>query len=109
MRIVTLLRSLGIKEDQIYLFTYQIYKNCHYFDISPDTIVNTARQVVGLVNEVPISEIPKYIQSTSCCSGCSERVVRTVLGGAVYLIITDKCLLIPSEILNQYEITKYKE
>lgn len=26
-----------------------------------------------------------------------------------HLITTDKCLLIPSEILNQYEITKYKE
>lgn len=62
MRIITLLRSVGIKEDQIYLFTNQIYEKCHYFDISPDTIVNTARQVVGLVNEVPISEIPKYIQ-----------------------------------------------
>ena len=35
---------------------------CRYFDISPDTIVNTARQVVGLVNEVPIPEMPKYIQ-----------------------------------------------
>ncbi|MPZ08060.1 MAG: hypothetical protein GEU26_16865, partial [Nitrososphaeraceae archaeon] len=62
MRIINLLRSLGIKEDQIYLFTNQIYEKCHYFDISPDTIVNTARQVVGLVNEVPIPEIPKYIQ-----------------------------------------------
>lgn len=35
---------------------------CRYYNISPDAIVDTARQVVGLVNEVPISEIPKYIQ-----------------------------------------------
>ncbi len=62
MRITTLLRNLGIKEDQIYGFINQIYDKCRYFDISPDTIVNTARQVVGLVNEVPIPEIPKYIQ-----------------------------------------------
>jgi len=61
-RIITLLRNLGIKEDQIYGFINQIYDKCRYFDISPDTIVNTARQVVGLVNEVPIPEIPKYIQ-----------------------------------------------
>ena len=65
MRIITLLRNLGIKEDQIYGFINQIYDKCRYFDISPDTIVNTARQVVGLVNEVPIPEIPKYISTKS--------------------------------------------
>jgi chaperonin cofactor prefoldin len=62
MRIIALLRNLGIKEDKIYGFINQIYDKCHYYDISPDTIVNAARQVVGLVNEVPIPEIPKYIQ-----------------------------------------------
>ena len=57
-----MLRSLGTEEDQLYLFLNQIYDKCQYFDLSPDTIVNTARQVVDLVNEIPISEIPKYVQ-----------------------------------------------
>jgi hypothetical protein len=61
-RIVNVLRSLGTKEDQLYLFLNQIYDKCQYFDISPDTIVHTARQVAELVNEMPISEIPKYVQ-----------------------------------------------
>jgi hypothetical protein len=61
-RIVNVLRSFGTKEDQLYLFLNQIYDKCKYFDISPDTIVHTARQVVDLVNEMPISEIPKYVQ-----------------------------------------------
>ena len=59
IRIVSVLRSLGIEEDQVYLFLTQIYDKCQYFDISPDTIVNTARQVADLVNKMPISEIPK--------------------------------------------------
>ena len=62
IRIVKVLRSLGTEEDQVYLFLTQIYDKCQYFDISPDTIVNTARQVADLVNKMPISEIPKYVQ-----------------------------------------------
>jgi hypothetical protein len=62
MRIINVLKSIGINEDQIYVFMNQIYDKCRYYDISPDTIVDTAKQVVGLVNEIPISEIPKYIQ-----------------------------------------------
>lgn len=62
IRIVNVLRSLGAEEDQLYLFLNQIYDKCKYFDISPDTIVNTARQVVDLVNDMPISEIPKHVQ-----------------------------------------------
>ncbi len=62
IRIVNVLRSLGTEEDQVYLFLTQIYDKCQYFDISPDTIVNTARQVADLVNKMPISEIPKYVQ-----------------------------------------------
>jgi hypothetical protein len=61
-RIVNVLRSLGTREDQLYLFLNQIYDKCLYFDISPDTIVRTARQVAELVNEMPISEITGYIQ-----------------------------------------------
>jgi hypothetical protein len=61
-RIVNVLRNLGTREDQLYLFLNQIYDKCQYFDISPDTIVNTARQVSDLVNEMPLSEIPKYVQ-----------------------------------------------
>jgi chaperonin cofactor prefoldin len=62
MRTINILKDLGINEDQIYRFINQIYDKCRYFDIPPDTIVDTARQVVGLVKEVPISEIPRYIQ-----------------------------------------------
>ena len=61
-RIVNMLRILGTKEDQLYLFLNQIYDECQYFDISPDTIVRTAKPLAELVNEVPISEIPKYVQ-----------------------------------------------
>jgi hypothetical protein len=61
-RIVNVLRILGTKEDQLYLFLNQIYDKCQYFDISPDTIVRTAKPLADLVNEVPISEIPKYVQ-----------------------------------------------
>lgn len=61
-RIVNMLRILGTKEDQLYLFLNQIYDKCQYFDISPDTIVRTAKPLAELVNEVPISEIPKYVQ-----------------------------------------------
>jgi hypothetical protein len=62
IRVVKMLRSLGIEEDQLYLFLNQIYDKCKYFDISPDTIVNTARQVSDLVNKMPVSEIPNYVQ-----------------------------------------------
>jgi len=61
-RIVNVLRILGTKEDQLYLFLNQIYDKCQYFGISPDTIVRTAKPLTDLVNEVPISEIPKYVQ-----------------------------------------------
>jgi hypothetical protein len=61
-RIVNVLRILGTKEDQLYLFLNLIYDKCQYFGISPDTIVRTAKPLTDLVNEVPISEIPKYVQ-----------------------------------------------
>ncbi len=61
-RIVNALRNLGTEEDQLYLFLNQIYDICQYFDISPDAIVHTASKVAKLVNEIPISEIPKYVQ-----------------------------------------------
>jgi hypothetical protein len=62
IRFVNTLRSLGIEEDQLYLFLNQIYDKCKYYNISPDSIVNTARQVADLVNEMPVSEIPNYVQ-----------------------------------------------
>lgn len=61
-RIVNALRNLGTEEDQLYLFLNQIYDKCQYYDISPDAIVHTASKVADLVNEMPISEIPQYVQ-----------------------------------------------
>ena len=61
-RIVNALRNLGTEEYQLYLFLNQIYDRCQYFNISPDALVHTASKVADLVNEMPISEIPKYVQ-----------------------------------------------
>ena len=63
MRIITALRGLGVKEDQMNDFVLQVYDKCRYYDISPDTIASIAKDVAGLVNQdVPISEISKYVQ-----------------------------------------------
>jgi hypothetical protein len=61
-RIASILKNLGVDEDNFANFVSQIYNQCKDIGLQPEYIANTAKQILDLSGSTPLSQIPDYIQ-----------------------------------------------
>jgi hypothetical protein len=53
------------EEKGLELFVSDIYNKCKYYDLQPDKLVELAIQILDLLESIPLSHIPKYIEEKS--------------------------------------------
>jgi hypothetical protein len=61
-RLASILKDLGVDEDNFGDFVSQIYNQCKDIGLKPEDIVYNAKQIVDLSGSIQISDIPSYIQ-----------------------------------------------
>jgi hypothetical protein len=61
-RLASILKNLGVDEDNFGNFVSQIYNQCKDIGLQPECIAYNTKQVLDLSGSMPLSEIPNYIQ-----------------------------------------------
>ena len=61
-RLASILKNLGVDEDNFGNFVSQIYNQCKDIGLQPECIAYNTKQILDLSGSMPLSEIPNYIQ-----------------------------------------------
>ena len=68
-RTVNTIKRLGLveadEEKGLESFVSDIYNKCKYYGLIPDKLVNFAMQILDLLENMPLSQIPNYIEEKS--------------------------------------------
>ena len=68
-RTVNTIKKLGLvaadEEKGLESFVSDIYNKCKYYDLQPDKLVELAIQVLDLLESIPLSQIPNYVEEKS--------------------------------------------
>lgn len=61
-RLASILKNLGVDEDNFENFVSQIYNECEDIALQPECIAYNTKQILDLSASIPLSQIPDYIQ-----------------------------------------------
>jgi DNA-binding transcriptional MerR regulator len=61
-RFASIVKEMGVDEDNFGLFISDVYNKCKNIDIKPEYIAYNMKQILDLAGSIPLSEIPNYIQ-----------------------------------------------
>ena len=67
-RTVNTIKKLGLVGDEekgLESFVLDIYNKCKYYDLQPGKLVNLAIQILDLLETIPLSQIPNYVEEKS--------------------------------------------
>ena len=68
-RTVNTIKRLGLvgadEEKRLESFVSDIYNKCKYYGLTPDKLVNLAMQILDLLESIPLSQIPNYLEEKS--------------------------------------------
>src|ERR687889_1149888 len=68
-RIVNIIKRLGLveadEEKRLESFVSDIYNKCKYYGLMPDKLVTLAMQILDLLESIPLSQIPNYVEEKS--------------------------------------------
>jgi hypothetical protein len=68
-RTVNTIKKLGLvaadEEKGLESFVSDIYNKCKYYGLPPDKLVNLAIQILDLLESIPLSQIPNYVEEKS--------------------------------------------
>ena len=66
-RTVNIIKRLGLveayEEEGLESFVSDIYNKCKYYGLMPDKLVTLAMQILDLLESMPLSQIPNYIEA----------------------------------------------
>ena len=61
-------------------FVSDIYNKCKYYGLMPDKLVVLAMQILDLLESMPLSQIPNYVEEKSKDKQKLEEEIRNLLG-----------------------------
>ena len=68
-RTLSTIKKLGLatadEEKGLESFVSDIYNKCRYYGLQPDELVNLAIQILNLLESIPLSQIPNYLEEKS--------------------------------------------
>jgi hypothetical protein len=68
-RTVNTIKRLGLvgadEEKRLESFVSDIYNKCNYYGLIPDKLVTLAMQILDLLENMPLSQIPNYLEEKS--------------------------------------------
>ena len=68
-RTVNTIKKLGLvaadEEKGLESFVSDIYNKCKYYGLPPDKLINLAIQILDLLESIPLSQIPNYVEEKS--------------------------------------------
>ena len=83
-RTVNTIKRLGLveadEEKGLESFVSDIYNKCKYYGLIPDKLVNFAMQILDLLENMPLSQIPNYIEEKSKDKQKLEEEIKNLLG-----------------------------
>src|SRR5919112_6806826 len=83
-RTVNTIKKLGLvaadEEKGLETFVSDIYNKCKYYGLSPDKLVNLAIQILNLLESIPLSQIPNYVEEKSKDKQRLEEEIKGLLG-----------------------------
>jgi hypothetical protein len=85
-RTVNTIKKLGLvgdEEKDLESFVSDIYNKCRYYGLPPDKLVELAIQILDLLENIPISQIPNYIEEKSKEKQKLEEEIKRLLGRKV--------------------------
>lgn len=83
-RTVNTIKRLGLaevdEEKGLESFVSDIYNKCKYYGLMPDKLVILAMQILDLLESMPLSQIPNYVEEKSKDKQKLEEEIRNLLG-----------------------------
>ncbi len=83
-RTVNTIKKLGLvaadEEKGLDSFVLDIYNNCQFYGLPPDKLVNLAIQILHLLESIPLSQIPNYLEEKSKDKQKLEEEIKRLLG-----------------------------
>ena len=82
-RTVNTIKRLGLveadEEKGLESFVSDIYNKCKYYGLIPDKLVNLAMQILDLLESIPLSQIPNYLEEKSKDKQKLEEEIKNLL------------------------------
>lgn len=82
-RIVNIIKRLGLveadEEKRLESFVSDIYNKCKYYGLMPDKLVTLAMQILDLLESIPLSQIPNYVEEKSKDKQKLEEEIKNLL------------------------------
>src|SRR5215213_382795 len=82
-RTVNIIKRLGLveayEEKGLESFVSDIYNKCKYYGLTPDKLVTLAMQILDLLETIPLSEIPNYVEEKSKDKQKLEEEIKNLL------------------------------
>src|SRR5215212_4265719 len=82
-RTVNIIKRLGLveayEEKSLESFVSDIYNKCKYYGLTPDKLVTLAMQILDLLETIPLSEIPNYVEEKSKDKQKLEEEIKNLL------------------------------
>ena len=83
-RTVNIIKRLGLaeanEEKGLESFVSNIYNKCKYYGLMPDKLVILATQILDLLESMPLSQIPNYVEEKSKDKQKLEEEIKNLLG-----------------------------
>jgi hypothetical protein len=83
-RTVNIIKRLGLaeanEEKGLESFVSNIYNKCKYYGLMPDKLVILAMQILDLLESMPLSQIPNYVEEKSKDKQKLEEEIKNLLG-----------------------------
>lgn len=61
-RLASIMKEMGVGEDDFGLFISDVYNKCKNIGIQPEHIAYNVKQILDLAGSIPLSQIPDYIK-----------------------------------------------
>jgi DNA-binding transcriptional MerR regulator len=82
-RTVNTIKKLGLveadEEKGLESFVSDIYNKCKYYGLRPDKLINLAMQILDLLENIPLSQIPNYLEEKSKDKQKLEEEIKNLL------------------------------
>jgi hypothetical protein len=82
-RTVNIMKKLGLveadEEKGLESFVSDIYNKCKYYGLRPDKLINLAMQILDLLESIPLSQIPNYLEEKSKDKQKLEEEIKNLL------------------------------
>jgi hypothetical protein len=82
-RTVNTIKKLGLveadEEKGLESFVSDIYNKCKYYGLRPDKLINLAMQTLDLLESIPLSQIPNYLEEKSKDKQKLEEEIKNLL------------------------------